>query len=101
MLADSDLNIHPVGSKAPVSGHHPWGAGWNLLPDYLLLPKAPQAQAPLLFVRPQCGLASGTPGLGQPQSLLGPGCAASLASAARGEDAFPLPSGAASPFPAQ
>lgn len=27
--------------------------GWvDLLPDYLLLPKAPQAQVPLLFVRP-------------------------------------------------
>lgn len=57
--------------------------------------QAPEASAPQ---GPGCGQPSQGLGQARPgrQSLLGPGCAAT---SARGEDAFPLPSGAASPFP--
>lgn len=57
-----------------------------------------QAWRPLPLGGPGCGQPSQGLGWARPgqQSLLGPGCAATLA---RGEDAFPLPSGAASPFP--
>ena len=78
-----------------------WGLGGVSRQAGLLLLQGhppPQAWRPLPLGGPGCGQPSQGLGWARPgqQSLLGPGCAATLA---RGEDAFPLPSGAASPFP--
>lgn len=97
--AGSGLGTHPAGSEGYARGHqsHEVGAGRvSLRAGLLLLQGSPQARvaaapcgARVWSAKPRAWAGPGR------QSLLGPGCAAS----SRGEDAFPLPSGAASPFP--